>query len=172
MTMRHLPLVAAALAIVLTSAPATAIDLAGTWVGSATLTNSWTDAVDPGFGLRCAYAGTLKPPSITITLPRGGGVGRLILDMPAPEGGRCPALRKTYQIHGEISGTRLTIDDPAGNRWTLGLTDDLLSGDVSWDGRAPSRSEALAVGFRYAPPLRPWDVPLTRLTGKVELQRQ
>jgi hypothetical protein len=91
--------------------------------------------------------------------------------MPAPAGARCPALRKTYQILAQVAGTRLTFSDGAGNRWDMQRTDDLLNGVVVWDGSAPNPNETLASGFRYSPPLRPWDSPLTRLSGKVTLAR-
>ncbi|MBI4477617.1 MAG: hypothetical protein HY654_10615 [Acidobacteria bacterium] len=144
--------------------------LGGTWVGSGTLANNWTDAGDPKIALRCVYTGKAQPPSITLTLPSGGGLGQLVLDIPSSSAS-CPPLRKRFQIRAEIAGTRLTFTDPAGDRWSLTLTEDLLNGEVAWRVSEENPGEALAVGFTYRQPLRPWDVPLTRLFGKVTLRR-
>ena len=142
--------------------------LTGTWTGSGTLTNSWTDDEDPTIRLECAYVGKANPPSVTLLI----GVGSLILNMPPPRDA-CPPLRKNFQIRPEISGTRLTFVDPAGDRWDLALTDDLLTGTVRWDREARRQDEDLfvGVGFAYAPPVIPWRHPKTRLTGKVTLVR-
>lgn len=160
-------LVAAVMPLLLSAQSA---GLSGTWVGSGTLTNNWTDASDPKIALRCVYTGKAQPPSITLTLPAAGGLGQLVLDIPS-RSAACPALRKRFQVRAEIAGTRLTFTDPAGNRWALTLTEDLLKGEVAWRASDENPSEALAVGFTYRPPLRPWDVPLTRLSGKVTLRR-
>lgn len=143
---------------------------AGTWVGAGTLTNDWAHASNPRTALRCVYTGKAQPPAITLTIPSGAGVGQLVLDI-ASSSGACPPLRKRFQIRAERVGTRLTFTDPAGDRWSLIVTDDLLSGDVTWSASEKNPSEALAVGFAYSAPLRPWDVPLTRLSGKVTLRR-
>lgn len=149
---------------------AQAPELAGAWIGSGTLTNTWVDADDPRIRLVCKYEGKVQPPAVRLTIAAEGALGRLVLDMPSSSES-CPPLRKSYQIRAAASGTRVTFSDPAGDRWTLELTDDLLGGAVIWDGSSPNPNEALAVGFRYSPPLRPWDVPLTRLSGKVTLRR-
>lgn len=162
-------LLVAAVPLVLSAQP-TGPDLQEVWVGSGTLTNDWTDASDPKLALKCVYTGKAQPPSITLTLPSTSGDGQLALDMPSP-GPSCPPLRKRFQIRATIAGTRVTFTDPAGDRWRLSMTDDLLSGDVLWDVASDSPAEALAVGFTYQPPLRPWDVPLTRMYGKVALRR-
>ena len=94
-----------------------------------------------------------------------------MLDMPSPSLS-CPALRRHYQLRVVVVGTRLTFTDPAGARWTLNLTDDLLQGEVAWRASPENPSESLAVGFAYQPPLRPWDVPRTRLSGKVTLEKR
>lgn len=101
-------------------------DLTGTWVGSGTLTNNWTDPDNRKISLRCAYTGKLEPPSVTLSIEATSGAGRLMVTMPAPSRS-CPALRKDFQIRAIASGTRMTFTDPAGDRWDLMLTDDLLS---------------------------------------------
>lgn len=166
-------LLGVAAAAVLAGAPSQttrALMLAGTWAGSGTLTNNWTDAENPQYRLQCEYVGKLEPRSVTLSISATGEAGHLILDMPSPRPA-CPRLRKNYLVRADVRGTRATILDPAGHRWDLGLTDDLLTGTVTWTPRGPDPREALAVGFTYSPPLRPWDVPLTRLSGKVTLAR-
>lgn len=165
--MNRMVLLAAAVPLVLS---AQSTGPSGTWVGSGTLTNNWTDANDPKIALRCVYTGKTQPPSITLILPSAGGLGQLVLDIPSSSTS-CPPLRKRFQIRAEIAGTRLTFTDPAGDRWRLTFTDHLLNGEVTWNASEENPSEALAVGFTYREPLRPWDVPLTRLFGKVTLRR-
>ncbi len=163
-------LAAAVVAVAPVVLPAQSTGLGGRSEGSAALTNSWTDAGDPRIALRCVYTGKAQPPSIRLSLPSGGDLGQLVLDIPSSDAS-CPPLRKRFQIRVEIAGTRLTFTDPAGDRWTLTLTEDLLTGEVTWRASGENPSEALAVGFTYGQPLRPWDVPLTRLFGKVTLRR-
>jgi hypothetical protein len=134
------------------------------------LSNDWADPDDPRIALRCTYTGKLEPPSIRLSLPPGDGLGQLVLDV-APANASCPPLRKRYQIRARIDGTRITFTDPAGNRWRLTATEELLKGDVKWQPSAENPGEALAVGFTYRAPLRPWDVPLTRLFGTATLKR-
>lgn len=138
-------------------------DLTGTWVGSAALSNDWRD-------VHCRYTGKEKPPSVTLLLQEAGNManGSIAIDIPAATGSGCPVLKKHYVIRAEITGTRLTFSDPAGNRWTLTRTSDLLKGEVVWDGSAPYPNEALAVGFST----RTGDVPLTRLSGTITLSRR
>ena len=156
--------------VVLPAQTAPGVALTGRWVGSGTLTNDWSDAENAQLRLRCDYTGRAQPPSIVLSIPAEGGVGRLLVNMPAPSAG-CPVLSKDFQIRAVIAGTRMAFLDPAGDRWDLALTDDLLTGTVAWDPRADVPGESLAVDFRYLPPLRPWDLPRTRLTGKVTLAR-
>ncbi|MEX2273692.1 MAG: hypothetical protein WD690_19655 [Vicinamibacterales bacterium] len=144
--------------------------LHGVWTGSGTLSNDWTDAGDPKIALQCVYTGKAQPPSMTLSLPAGEGLGLLVLDIPSSSAS-CPPLRKRYQIRATITGTRMTFTDPAGNRWSLTATEDLLKGEVKWMPGDENPDEALALGFSYRPPLRPWDVPFTRLFGTVTLKR-
>ena len=142
----------------------------GRWVGSGTLTNTWTLESDAHIALRCEYIGKMQPPAITLSLPSAAAVGDLILDFPPPTSS-CPPLRKRFQFRAQVSAARITFIDAAGDRWTLAMTGDLLTGDILWVPEPDMPGEALAVGFTYQPPLRPWDVPLTRLSGKVTLRR-
>jgi hypothetical protein len=147
-------------------------DLSGTWIGSGTLTNDWSDADSPAIRLQCNYTGKAEPPAITLTLGESVSLNVLALSMPA-QNRSCPPLRKRYQVRAIIDGTRVRFIDPAGDRWELNLTDDLLSGTVTWAPNPDLSGEALFVGadFVYSRPLRPWDVPLTRLFGKVALRK-
>lgn len=147
-------------------------DPRGSWIGSGTLTNNWRDADNPRIGLRCVYTGKAQPPSITLNLP-ATGLGTLVLNIPSADRS-CPPLRKRYQMGAQVDGTRVTFVDPAGHRWRLAFTGALLTGDVTYQPLPQSADEALftGAGFTYREPLRPWDVPRTRLSGKVTFRRR
>ena len=137
-------------------------DLTGTWVGSGTFTNDWR-------GWRCEYAGSMIPRSVVMGLGQAGTrvEGWVTVDV-ASQGSGCPLLRKKYTIaDGTVSATGLSFSDPAGHRWTLSFTTDLLQGTVTWNGSSPNPREALAVGISGPT----GDTPLTRLNGKVRLTR-
>jgi len=158
------------IAFVPTAMLAQSASLSGTWVGSGTLTNNRTDAGNPQSTLSCPYTGGAQPPSVILRIPPGDGLGELILAIASP-GESCPPLRKRFSIRANVTGTRVTFTDPAGDRWSLSLTDDLLTGQVAWFPSDENPGEALFVGFAYQAPLKAWDVPRTRLFGKVTLRR-
>lgn len=158
------------IALVPTALLAQSSSLSGTWVGSGALTNNWTDADNPESTLSCAYNGGVQPPSVVLRIPPGDGLGELILAIPSSSE-TCPPLRKRFSIRAQISATRVTFTDPAGDRWSLILTNDLLTGQVAWTPSDDNPSESLATGFTYREPLKAWDVPRTRLFGKVTLRR-
>jgi len=143
------------------SAPRTA-GFTGSFEGWATLTNDEPGAV-------CRYEGVPGTPSVRLELGGGTSVaGSIAIDMPAPEGAACPALRKRYAI-GEVAlaAPTLSFSDSGGNEWTLSLRENgaLLLGLLAW--RQGGAEEPLAEGFSLPGGRR----PLARLSGEVQLRR-
>jgi hypothetical protein len=135
---------------------------AGSFEGWATLSND-----DPS--APCRYEGTAATTSVRLELGAGKSTaGSIAIDMPAPEGGSCPALRKRYAI-AEVAfeAPRLSFTDSGGNEWTLTERDNgrQLQGLLAW--RQGGADEPLAEGFSLAGGKR----PLARLSGEVQLHR-
>ena len=130
--------------------------------GWATLSND-----DPA-GI-CRYEGT--PGTTSVHLEVGAGktiAGSVAIDMPAPPGTPCPALRKRYAIPElSRSGPSFSFTDSGGNEWTLQLRENgtLLQGLLTWRQGGPE--EPLAEGFELPGGKR----PLSRLSGEVQLRR-
>jgi hypothetical protein len=134
----------------------------GSFEGWAVLTND--DA-----GSSCRFEGEPGTPSVHLELGAGRSVaGSIAIDMPVPEGGACPALRKRYAI-GEfvLEGPALSFTDSGGNEWTLSLRENgaLLQGLLAW--RQGGAEQPLAEGFSLPGGRR----PLARLRGEVQLRR-
>ena len=94
--------------------------------------------------------------------------GSIAIDMPAPPGTPCPALRKRYAIPElSRSGPNFSFTDSGGNEWTLQLRENgtLLQGLLTWRQGGPD--EPLAEGFELPGGKR----PLSRLSGEVQLRR-
>ena len=134
----------------------------GSFEGSAVLTNE--DA-----GSSCRYAGPPSPPSVRLEIGAGTSVaGSIAIDMPAPEGGACPALRKRYAIaEFVLEGEALSFTDSGGNEWTLSLRENgaSLQGLLAW--RQGGAEQPLAEGFSLPGGRR----PVARLSGEVQLRR-
>jgi hypothetical protein len=142
--------------------PPAAKAFSGSFEGSAVLTNE--DA-----GELCRYES--QPGSAAVRLELGAGTsvaGSIAIDIPAPEGGSCPTLRKRYAI-GEfvLEGQALSFADSGGNEWTLALRENgaALQGLLAW--RQGGALEPLAEGFSLPGGRR----PLARLSGEVRLRR-
>ena len=135
---------------------------AGSFEGSAVLTNE--DA-----GSSCRYAGPPSPPSVRLEIGAGTSVaGSIAIDMPAPEGGACPALRKRYAIaEFVLEGEALSFTDSGGNEWTLSLRENgaSLQGLLAW--RQGGAEQPLGEGFSLPGGRR----PVARLSGEVQLRR-
>jgi len=134
----------------------------GSYEGSAVLTND--DA-----GLSCRYEGAPEVPSVHLELGAGRSIaGSIAIDMPAPEGGTCPALRKRYSIpEFVLEGPALSFTDSGGNEWTLALREGgaSLQGLLTW--RQGGTEQPLDESFSLPGGGR----PLARLSGEVELHR-
>jgi len=134
----------------------------GSFEGPAVLTNE--DA-----GSSCRYAGPPSPPSVRLEIGAGTSVaGSIAIDMPAPEGGACPALRKRYAIaEFVLEGEALSFTDSGGNEWTLSLRENgaSLQGLLAW--RQGGAEQPLAEGFSLPGGRR----PVARLSGEVQLRR-
>ena len=134
----------------------------GSFEGSAVLTNE--DA-----GSSCRYEGPTSPPSVRLEIGAGTSVaGSIAIDMPAPEGGACPALRKRYAIaEFVLEGEALSFTDSGGNEWTLSLRENgaSLQGLLAW--RQGGAEQPLAEGFSLPGGRR----PVARLSGEVQLRR-
>jgi hypothetical protein len=130
--------------------------------GKATLTND-----DPA--LQCRYETTSDTPSVHLEFGAGKSVaGSVAIDLPAPAGTGCPALRKRYAIaEMSVAGPNVAFTDSGGNEWTLSLRDNgaALQGLLAW--RQGSVEEPLAEGFELPGGKR----PLARLSGEVQLHR-
>ena len=130
--------------------------------GSAVLTNE--DA-----GSSCRYEGQTSPPSVRLELGAGTSIaGSIAIDIPAPEGGACPALRKRYAIAEFVrEGPSLSFTDSGGNEWTLSFRENgaALHGLLTW--RQGGAEEPLAEGFSLPGGQR----PIARLSGEVQLRR-
>jgi hypothetical protein len=134
----------------------------GSFEGSAVLTND--DA-----GQVCRYEDAGDTPSVRLELGAGTSVaGSVAIDMQAPAGGACPALRKRYAIpEFVLVGSALSFTDSGGNEWTLSLREGgaALSGLLAW--RQGGAEQPLAEGFSLPGGRR----PLARLAGEVQLKR-
>jgi hypothetical protein len=134
----------------------------GSYEGSAVLTNE--DA-----GSSCRYDGEEGTPSVRLEIGAGSSIaGSIAIDMPAPAGGACPALRKRYSIPELVlSGQALSFTDSGGNEWTLALREQgaVLQGLLAW--RQGGVDEPLAEGFTAPGGRR----PMSRLSGEVQLRR-
>ena len=134
----------------------------GSFEGSAVLTND--DA-----GASCRYESQSGRPSVRLELGAGTSIaGSIAIDMPAPEGGTCPALRKRYSIaEFVLEGPALSFTDSGGNEWTLSLRESgaTLQGLLAW--RQGGVEQPLAEGFSLPGGQR----PLARLSGEVQLRR-
>ncbi len=134
----------------------------GAFEGSAVLTND--DA-----GQLCRYEGGKEAPDVRLELGAGSSIaGSIAIDMPAPAGGSCPALRKRYSIpEFVLVGPALSFTDSGGNEWTLSLREGgtSLTGLVAW--RQGGAEQPLAEGFSLPGGRR----PLARLSGEVRLKK-
>jgi hypothetical protein len=134
----------------------------GAFEGVAVLTNE--DA-----GSTCRYEGQPSSPSVRLELGGGTSIaGSIAIDMPAPEGGACPPLRKRYSIaEFVLADLALSFTDSGGNEWTLSLRESgaTLQGLLAW--RQGGADEPLADGFSLPGGQR----PLARLSGEVRLRR-
>jgi hypothetical protein len=130
--------------------------------GWATLTND--DPAGP-----CRYEGTPDTPSVHLEFGAGKSVaGSVAIDLPAPAGTSCPALRKRYAIaEVSVAGPNVAFTDSGSNEWTLSLRENgtLLQGLLAW--RQGAVEEPLAEGFELPGGKR----PLARLSGEVQLRR-
>ncbi len=137
--------------------------LAGSWDGSARLTNDWP-------GLTCRYEAGPDATSVRLELTSDGGAlhGSVAIDLPAEPGSGCPPLRKRYAIADVASGAgTASFTDSGGNEWTLAVRDSggVLQGMLTWQQGGPE--QPLAEGFTRPDGLR----PLARLSGEVRLRR-
>jgi hypothetical protein len=136
---------------------------AGSWEGSAKLTNDWP-------GQTCRYEGGSSPTSVRLelTVVEGQLRGSVAIDLPAEPGSGCPPLRKRYAIAQATQGVgTVSFTDGGGNEWALSLRerDALLQGLLAWHPGV--QEEPLAEGFTSPDGQR----PMTRLNGEVRLQR-
>ncbi len=137
---------------------ASAEDVLGTWAGSGRVTNDWPKAA-------CVYAGTASPPSVILDL-QAEGRATLRLEIPAAVGSACPPLKKRHEVQGvAITDASIAFRDPAGHEWTLGRREGVLKGIVAWKA-GMAADEPLVQGVAAGA-----DVPMTRLSGEVELRR-
>ena len=120
-------------------------------------------------GASCRYESRPGTPSVRLELGAGTSIaGSIAIDMPAPEGGTCPALRKRYSIaEFVLEGPALSFMDSGGNEWTLSLRESgaALQGLLAW--RQGGAEQPLAEGFSLPGGQR----PLARLSGEVQLRR-
>ena len=134
----------------------------GSFEGSAVLLND--DA-----GVSCRYESDPGTPSVRLELGAGTSIaGSIAIDMPAPAGATCPALRKRYSIaEFVLEGPALSFTDSGGNEWTLSLRESgaALQGLLAW--RQGGAEQPLAEGFTLPGGQR----PLARLSGEVQLRR-
>jgi hypothetical protein len=142
--------------------PAKAPAFVGSFEGWATLANE-----DPA--VECRYEGV--PGTTSVHLEFGAGktiAGSIAIDLPAPQGTACPALRKRYAI-SEVTraGGTVSFTDSGGNEWTLSTRENgaVLQGLLAW--RQGGTEEPLAEGFELPGGKR----PLARLSGEVQLRR-
>jgi hypothetical protein len=137
--------------------------LAGSWEGSARLTNDWP-------GLACRYEAGPEATSVRLELTSEGGAlhGSVAIDLAAEAGSGCPPLRKRYAITDVSSeaGTA-SFTDSGGNEWTLAVRESgsVLQGMLAWQQGGPE--QPLAEGFTRPDGVR----PLARLSGEVRLRR-
>lgn len=137
--------------------------LAGSWEGSARLTNDWP-------GLACRYEAGEDATSVRLELTSEGGAlhGSVAIDLPAEPGSGCPPLRKRYAIADVASAAgTASFTDSGGNEWTLAVRDagGVLQGMLAWQQGGPE--QPLAEGFTRPDGPR----PLARLSGEVRLRR-
>jgi len=134
----------------------------GSFEGQATLSND-----DPA--IACRYEGTAAAPSVHLEFGAGKTLaGSIAIDMPAPAGTACPALRKRYVIPElSLAAPELSFTDSGGNEWTLTLRENgaALQGLLAW--REGGVEEPLAEGFSLPGGKR----PIARLAGEVQLRR-
>ncbi len=134
----------------------------GSFEGSAVLTNE--DA-----GSTCRYESQPGLPSVRLELGAGTSIaGSIAIDMPAPAGQACPALRKRYSIaEFVLEGPSLSFSDSGGNEWTLSFREGgaALQGLLAW--RQGGAEEPLGEGFSLPGGRK----PLARLQGEVQLRR-
>jgi hypothetical protein len=136
---------------------------AGSWEGSARLTNDW-----PGHTCRYDGSGTATSVRLELTVVEGQLKGSVAIDVPAEAASGCPPLRKRYAVAQATQGAgTLSFTDAGGNEWALSLREreTLLQGLLAWHPGA--QEEALAEGFT-APD---GQHPMTRLSGEVRLSR-
>jgi hypothetical protein len=134
--------------------------VAGTWKGTATLTNDSPPST-------CRYEG--GPDSAVLKLQSGEDAGlRAVvrLEIAGTPGSGCPPLRKRHEATSVVvTGSAVSFLDPAGHEWNLALRGGKLVGLVAWKGGGTD--EPLADAF--APPEgRP---PVLRLSGELSLTR-
>ena len=134
----------------------------GSFEGWATLSND-----DPA--VACRWEGTPGTPSVHVEFGAGKTIaGSIAIDLPAPAGTPCPALRKRYAI-AEVSraGPNVSFTDSGGNEWTLQVRENgaVVQGLLTWRQGGPE--EPLAEGFELPGGRR----PLSRLSGEVQLRR-
>jgi hypothetical protein len=138
---------------------ASSSSLAGTWKGSAVLTNDSPPS-------SCRYEGGADSVVLKIQTADEGLRAILRIEIPGTAGSGCPPLRKRYETGNVVvSGSGVSFIDPAGHTWTLALREGKLVGLVNWTGGG--KDEPLAEG--YAPPGA--SAPLTRLSGEATLGR-
>jgi hypothetical protein len=138
---------------------APASPMAGTWKGTAVLTNDVP-------GSRCRYEGGAESAVLELQPAEPGLKAALRIEIPGTPGSGCPPLQKRYEsTNVVVTGSAVSFIDPAGHEWTLALREGRLVGLVSWKGGG--KDEPLAQGF--APP--GGNAPLTRLSGEVTLAR-
>lgn len=142
--------------------PATPQGFRGSYEGWAILANDDAERA-------CRYEGQPGAPGVRLELGGGTSIaGSIAIDMPAPEGGACPALRKRYAIaEFVLEGSSLAFTDSGGNEWTLSLRESgaSLQGLLAW--RQGGAEEPLAEGFTLPGGRR----PIARLSGEVQLRR-
>jgi hypothetical protein len=140
------------------SEPPPPVEGTGSWSGGAKLSQ---DAA----GVSCTWDVPAEnaPLKLEISGTEAALSGSVALDLPAPAGSRCPALRKRWALSEiAVSEGALSFTDSAGHQWNLARRrDGGLRGLVSWQG---GHSEPLASGFSVG-----GSTPGTQLSGEVRL---
>jgi hypothetical protein len=133
--------------------------LAGTWQGTARLSNDSPPST-------CRYEGGEGSVVLKLQTAEVGLRAVVRLEAPGTPGSGCPPLRKRFEATNVVvTGSAVAFIDPAGHEWTLGLREGRLVGLVAWKGGG--KDEPLAEAF--VPPGGP--APLARLSGEVSLTR-
>lgn len=124
--------------------PAPVVPLTGVWAGSAKLT---TEGANP-----CRYSGPAAPPAVTLEITATGetGKGRLALELLAPQGSACPALRSRAEIKEmKLTESTAAFRDAQGRDWNLAVKEGALRGTFSGPGASGEvelRKTAAALG--------------------------